>query len=536
MASTQGREVSTRLPLPPEITIEAAPDIDQQEVPNTSANVQSAGPNQRRQRTIARLGRREPPSKNKTWPSTEGKKPVKAVNPPSKSSKLIPTLRVLHQPETKSSCLVDIIVVYMFNGKQGDGKYLDLTLFEFEESIEQTGGQPPKRHGNSTLLSRPEDTQEQRNDDNPLTSKEGVLQVPGPKKASQNVKDGLKSTPTPTNSAAQSAAKSASKAKADSVPPKQEPSSMRKKVNWLKDSEMLPKAVPDARVLSVGLDIHDCTDVPLDLEAGAAILCNRLTAERADCSKRPILFVGHAYGGIIIEQALVSGARRDTPEVNSKLILESTAGLFLFSCPVIGSDKSLELLADLYGLKKSSKFFVDMGDKSDKLCALTREFNANVLQPERQPQSNSNQIIPRSRRQKRAKILKDLSRRTGFTVVQYIGTDEPLVPRKTHRGGEKPKSDRVIHRLEDPESVLPRTKDFRNVMKFSSPEEKEFKCLSDMMVWAVQARKLFDAATGTQNDMESLLNNENIDVNLKDRWYVIHLCIISPRAETCERS
>lgn len=94
----------------------------------------------------------------------------------------------------------------------------------------------------------------------------------------------------------------------------------------------------------------------------------------------------------------------------------------------------------------------------------------------------------------------------------------------------------MIHRLEDPESVLPRTKDFRNVMKFSSPEEKEFKCLSDMMVWAVQARKLFDAATGTQNDMESLLNNENIDVNLKDRWYVIHLCIISPRAETCERS
>ena len=142
-------------------------------------------------------------------------------------------------------------------------------------------------------------------------------------------------------------------------------------VSWLNHEDMLPKALPDARVLQFGYPIMSGQSDPnkrmKNLDLAADQLSSRLMEWRKDCPNRPILFIGHDFGLVVIERALIRladtvaekkdadaarekndadtvGEEKQADTVREKnpeqSILESTAGIIFLATPLKGSENS----------------------------------------------------------------------------------------------------------------------------------------------------------------------------------------------------
>ncbi|TVY40129.1 Nephrocystin [Lachnellula subtilissima] len=112
---------------------------------------------------------------------------------------------------------------------------------------------------------------------------------------------------------------------------------------WLRD--LLPKAIPVARVLSFGYDASaagfyraGCADM---IQRHAHTLVANLEGDRniEDCSHRPIIFVCHGLGGIIVKKALAYSASRTSALVTHlHTIFVSTFGILFFGTPHNSTD------------------------------------------------------------------------------------------------------------------------------------------------------------------------------------------------------
>jgi len=73
-------------------------------------------------------------------------------------------------------------------------------------------------------------------------------------------------------------------------------------INWLDDKEMLPAAFPAARILRYGYRSDWFGEAALDTRAAtiAGSLLDELQSSRKDCSNRPLLFIAHSFGGLIL--------------------------------------------------------------------------------------------------------------------------------------------------------------------------------------------------------------------------------------------
>ncbi|GAB1316536.1 DUF676 domain-containing protein (Fragment) [Madurella fahalii] len=123
------------------------------------------------------------------------------------------------------------------------------------------------------------------------------------------------------------------------------------KVFWPRD--LLPKQQPLTRVLSFGFnaDIYGNTSTA-GIRGNARALLSRLCDEREDLdgsdNGRPIVFVAHSLGGLIVKQAL----RFANNEPNYQSIAGATRGLLLYGTPHAGSDRDrwLSIAKGLGGL------------------------------------------------------------------------------------------------------------------------------------------------------------------------------------------
>ena len=107
---------------------------------------------------------------------------------------------------------------------------------------------------------------------------------------------------------------------------------------WLRD--FLPTAVPVARVLTFGYDaspssFHSarCADT---IQKHAHTLVASLQADRSieGCDHRPIIFVCHGLGGILVKKALAYSASRTSAQVaHLHSIYVSTYGILFFGTP-----------------------------------------------------------------------------------------------------------------------------------------------------------------------------------------------------------
>ncbi|KAF2492921.1 hypothetical protein BU16DRAFT_93807 [Lophium mytilinum] len=92
-----------------------------------------------------------------------------------------------------------------------------------------------------------------------------------------------------------------------------------KTVHWLRDSNMLPKKIPNARISVLHYESQWYGKDPIDqkLENVVDQLLYALERSRGHDCKAPIIFVCHCFGGIVLEQALLTAKLRqnDFPSV-----------------------------------------------------------------------------------------------------------------------------------------------------------------------------------------------------------------------------
>ncbi|OWY43833.1 hypothetical protein AA0119_g7283 [Alternaria tenuissima] len=157
----------------------------------------------------------------------------------------------------------------------------------------------------------------------------------------------------------------------------------KKQTLWPRD--LLPEDIPRARIITFGYDA-DVASFGLSV-AGSNRLRdhgNNLASdvatfrEKTDTpTKRPIIFVAHSLGGLVVEQALIIS--RGSPEDYLGAILEATYGIIFMGTPHMGADKArwLNTLTKVNNvLNKSNGDIVALLEPSSEMLAnLQREFH-----------------------------------------------------------------------------------------------------------------------------------------------------------------
>ncbi|CEJ81146.1 hypothetical protein VHEMI01291 [[Torrubiella] hemipterigena] len=113
----------------------------------------------------------------------------------------------------------------------------------------------------------------------------------------------------------------------------------KEEVNWIKDANMLPAAIPKARILRYGYDsqwVGEGTASKNSVEARAHDLLLKLgsDADRKINPKRPLIFICHCYGGLVVEQAICLAKETEGQYPN---IFNACYGLILLGTPHHGT-------------------------------------------------------------------------------------------------------------------------------------------------------------------------------------------------------
>ena len=97
----------------------------------------------------------------------------------------------------------------------------------------------------------------------------------------------------------------------------------------------MPKQLPNARILLFGYNANVAFETSIaGVQDQAVNLLNRVDSKRQDVEERPIIFVAHSLGGIVVKRALVVAKLDDS----YKSIREDTYGIAFFGTPHQGSN------------------------------------------------------------------------------------------------------------------------------------------------------------------------------------------------------
>ncbi|APA08684.1 hypothetical protein sscle_04g034540 [Sclerotinia sclerotiorum 1980 UF-70] len=124
------------------------------------------------------------------------------------------------------------------------------------------------------------------------------------------------------------------------APPSVPTNKSEDRVNWLSDPTMLPADITNVRIMAFNYDSNWYGDnaIKVRLDHVADDLRRKVLRQRKNCSSRPLVFIGHCFGGLVIEKALIK------PQMSK--ILDFTIGVILLGTPHRGTDNitSSELL------------------------------------------------------------------------------------------------------------------------------------------------------------------------------------------------
>lgn len=110
---------------------------------------------------------------------------------------------------------------------------------------------------------------------------------------------------------------------------------------WLRD--FLPAEISSARITTFGYDsVVAFSNSVAKLEDKALDLLNRLSTKRAAAGRstaRPIVFIRHSLGGLVVKNALILAHDRND-DVHFKDILSNTKAIAFFGVPHKGSNSA----------------------------------------------------------------------------------------------------------------------------------------------------------------------------------------------------
>ncbi|CAG1982590.1 unnamed protein product [Fusarium graminearum] len=115
------------------------------------------------------------------------------------------------------------------------------------------------------------------------------------------------------------------------------PDDPEQSVHWLKDSDMLRRKIPNARILAYNYDstwLYDAPRVRAESCGKALIYGLDNFREREGTRDRPIIFLAHSFGGLVIQDGLVFADSMGRFED----ILRYTAGFVSLGTPFRGTD------------------------------------------------------------------------------------------------------------------------------------------------------------------------------------------------------
>jgi hypothetical protein len=162
-------------------------------------------------------------------------------------------------------------------------------------------------------------------------------------------------------------------------------------IYWPRD--LLPRTIPTARVLTYGYDtkISHVLSTPRDKSTFYEMAWDFLVdleAKRQPESSRPILFVAHSLGGILVKEALRRSASCQShparPQFRS--VFSSTVGIIFFGTPHGGADPRglLERIAErsirAAGFSVNEYAIATLLPSSERLRELRDEFSPIVRQ------------------------------------------------------------------------------------------------------------------------------------------------------------
>ncbi|KAG8751753.1 hypothetical protein FRC14_007632 [Serendipita sp. 396] len=116
------------------------------------------------------------------------------------------------------------------------------------------------------------------------------------------------------------------------------------KVMWLK--EYLPKDFPAARIMAFEYNSRWLYEADFQgLGEHASALLDALVEQRQHSFSRPILFIGHSYGGLVVKQALVLSHKFETEGTDHrKWIAHAESGIIFLGTPHQGSNYGMVAL------------------------------------------------------------------------------------------------------------------------------------------------------------------------------------------------
>jgi hypothetical protein len=155
---------------------------------------------------------------------------------------------------------------------------------------------------------------------------------------------------------------------------------------WLRD--LLPKAINTARVLTFGYSAYASSFYGSGsadrIQQHAQTLVADLQADRSleGCSKRPIIFICHGLGGILVKKALAYSSTRTSKNVEHLCsIFLSTFAILFFGTPHFGVDRASWLAMAhaqdspmLARPRKESQLLSAIEKDSETLQAITDQF------------------------------------------------------------------------------------------------------------------------------------------------------------------
>ncbi|PGH18658.1 hypothetical protein AJ80_04405 [Polytolypa hystricis UAMH7299] len=155
-------------------------------------------------------------------------------------------------------------------------------------------------------------------------------------------------------------------------------------VNWLKDHDMLPSAIPYVRIMRFGYESawlgRDAVQQRLPLIAEQLLHALRGMRTQQNCLYRPIVFIGHCFGGIVIEKALLLAKLH---EEDYPGIFKCTSGIVFLGTPHRGSSfqspaSVIASVASALGLGKKSQILSVLEKDSESLADLVYDFARTV--------------------------------------------------------------------------------------------------------------------------------------------------------------
>ncbi|KAK8092124.1 uncharacterized protein PG998_015137 [Apiospora kogelbergensis] len=108
-------------------------------------------------------------------------------------------------------------------------------------------------------------------------------------------------------------------------------------VHWLRDSDMLPTAIPEARIYTYDWNARVFDHAPVQTLLGHADnLLGQVAAERGQSSEaRPLIFVASCFGGLVLAEAICRAAQEGSPY---RGVLLATVGVVFLATPFAGTD------------------------------------------------------------------------------------------------------------------------------------------------------------------------------------------------------